>query len=71
MHELYGARAEGAFEESFGDWAGESNEQREAMRCGTWGGNGVFKCFVMAEPKSRTGVVMFTDSDSGWRLLSR
>jgi CubicO group peptidase (beta-lactamase class C family) len=36
-----------------------------------WGDNGVFKCFVMAEPKSRTGVVMFTNSDSGLAIAEQ
>ena len=30
-----------------------------------WGDNGSFKCFVMAEPKSKAGVVMFTNSENG------
>ena len=30
-----------------------------------WGDNGVFKAFVMAEPKSKSGVVMFTNSEKG------
>jgi CubicO group peptidase (beta-lactamase class C family) len=36
-----------------------------------WGDNGVFKCFVMAEPKSRTGVVMFTNSESGLAIAEQ
>lgn len=36
-----------------------------------WGDNGVFKCFVMAEPKSRTGVVMFTNSESGLAIAKQ
>lgn len=30
-----------------------------------WGDNGVFKAFVMAEPKSKSGVVMFANSENG------
>lgn len=30
-----------------------------------WGDNGVFKAFVMAEPQSKSGVVMFTNSENG------
>jgi CubicO group peptidase (beta-lactamase class C family) len=30
-----------------------------------WGDNGVFKAFVMAEPQSKSGVVMFTNSQNG------
>src|SRR5580658_1728263 len=30
-----------------------------------WGDNGSFKCFVMADPKTKSGVVMFTNSEKG------
>jgi CubicO group peptidase (beta-lactamase class C family) len=30
-----------------------------------WGDNGAFKCFVMASPKTKAGVVMFTNSENG------
>jgi CubicO group peptidase (beta-lactamase class C family) len=30
-----------------------------------WGDNGSFKAFVMAEPKSKSGIVMFTNSQKG------
>jgi CubicO group peptidase (beta-lactamase class C family) len=30
-----------------------------------WGDNGEFKCFVMAEPKTKSGVIMFTNSENG------
>lgn len=33
-----------------------------------WGDNGVFKAFVMAEPKSKSGVVMFTNSQKGLEM---
>jgi CubicO group peptidase (beta-lactamase class C family) len=30
-----------------------------------WGDNGSFKCFVVANPRRRSGLVMFTDSENG------
>jgi CubicO group peptidase (beta-lactamase class C family) len=30
-----------------------------------WGDNGSFKCFVMAEPKTKSGIVMFANSENG------
>jgi CubicO group peptidase (beta-lactamase class C family) len=30
-----------------------------------WGDNGSFKCFVIAEPKTKSGVVMFANSENG------
>ncbi len=30
-----------------------------------WGDNGSFKCFVMADPKRKSGVVLFTNSEKG------
>jgi CubicO group peptidase (beta-lactamase class C family) len=33
-----------------------------------WGDNGVFKCFVMADPKSKSGVVMLTNSQNGLKI---
>ena len=33
-----------------------------------WGDNGSFKAFVMAEPKSKSGVVMFTNSEKGLEM---
>jgi len=30
-----------------------------------WGDNGSFKCFVMADPKKKSGVVMFANSENG------
>jgi CubicO group peptidase (beta-lactamase class C family) len=33
-----------------------------------WGDNGSFKAFVMAEPKSKSGVVMFANSENGLEL---
>jgi CubicO group peptidase (beta-lactamase class C family) len=33
-----------------------------------WGDNGAFKCFVMAEPKTKAGVVMFANSENGLEI---
>jgi CubicO group peptidase (beta-lactamase class C family) len=33
-----------------------------------WGDNGAFKGFVMAEPKSKSGVVMFANSQNGLEI---
>lgn len=33
-----------------------------------WGDNGAFKCFVMAEPKTKSGVVMFANSENGLEI---
>jgi CubicO group peptidase (beta-lactamase class C family) len=33
-----------------------------------WGDNGSFKCFVMADPKTKSGVVMFTNSENGLEI---
>lgn len=33
-----------------------------------WGDNGVFKAFVMAEPRSKSGVVMFANSENGLEI---
>jgi CubicO group peptidase (beta-lactamase class C family) len=33
-----------------------------------WGDNGSFKAFVMAEPKTRAGVVMFANSENGLEI---
>jgi CubicO group peptidase (beta-lactamase class C family) len=33
-----------------------------------WGDNGSFKCFVMADPKTRSGVVMFANSENGLEI---
>lgn len=34
-----------------------------------WGDNGVFKGFVMADPKSKSGVVMFANSENGLEIV--
>lgn len=33
-----------------------------------WGDNGAFKCFVMADPKTKSAVVLFTNSQNGLEL---
>ena len=33
-----------------------------------WGDNGVFKAFVMADPKSKSGVVLFANSQNGLEI---
>ncbi|HKN76773.1 MAG TPA: serine hydrolase domain-containing protein [Candidatus Acidoferrum sp.] len=33
-----------------------------------WGDNGAFKCFVIAEPKTKSGVVMFANSENGLEI---
>lgn len=36
-----------------------------------WGDNGVFKAFIMADPKSKSGVVMFANSENGLEIAKR
>jgi hypothetical protein len=33
-----------------------------------WGDNGSFKAFVMADPKAKSGVVMFVNSEKGLEI---
>ena len=33
-----------------------------------WGDNGEFKCFVMADPAAKSGVVMFANSENGLQI---
>ncbi len=33
-----------------------------------WGDNDAFKCFVMAEPRSKSGVVIFANSENGLEI---
>jgi CubicO group peptidase (beta-lactamase class C family) len=35
-----------------------------------WGDNGAFKAFVMADPKSKSGVVMFANSENGLKIAA-
>jgi CubicO group peptidase (beta-lactamase class C family) len=44
-------------------WGIQRTDQSDALW--HWGDNGVFKCFVMAEPKTKSGVVMFANSQNG------
>jgi len=47
-------------------WGIERNGGREWIW--HWGDNGSFKAFVMAEPKTKAGVVMFANSENGLEL---
>lgn len=49
-------------------WGIQRKDGREALW--HWGDNGSFKAFVMAEPKSKSGVVMFTNSQKGLELAT-
>ncbi len=44
-------------------WGVERTDRGDALW--HWGDNGAFKCFVMADPKTKSGVVMFTNSENG------
>ena len=37
----------------------------QGTRLWHWGDNGAFKSFVMADPKTKAGVVMFANSENG------
>jgi CubicO group peptidase (beta-lactamase class C family) len=47
-------------------WGMERNDGRDEIW--PWGDNGAFKAFVMAEPKTKSGVVMFANSENGLAL---
>jgi len=47
-------------------WGIQHNDGRDALW--HWGDNGSFKAFVMAEPKSKSAVVMFTNSQKGLEM---
>lgn len=47
-------------------WGIQRNDGRTVLW--HWGDNGSFKAFVMAEPKSKSGVVMFTNSQKGLEM---
>jgi CubicO group peptidase (beta-lactamase class C family) len=47
-------------------WGIERNDGRDEIW--HWGDNGAFKAFVMAEPKTKSGVVMFANSENGLEL---
>jgi CubicO group peptidase (beta-lactamase class C family) len=44
-------------------WGIQRTDRSEALW--HWGDNGAFKCFVMAEPRTKAGVVMFANSENG------
>ncbi len=47
-------------------WGIQRTDRGEAMW--HWGDNGAFKCFVMAEPRTRSGAVMFANSENGLQM---
>ncbi len=47
-------------------WGIERNDGREEIW--RWGDNGSFKAFVMAEPKTKSGVVVFANGEKGLEL---
>src|SRR5580704_13416510 len=47
-------------------WGIERNDGRDEIW--HWGDNGAFKAFVMAEPKTKSGIVMFANSENGLEL---
>jgi CubicO group peptidase (beta-lactamase class C family) len=47
-------------------WGIQRKDGREELW--HWGDNGSFKAFVMAEPKSKSAVVLFTNSANGLDL---
>lgn len=49
-------------------WGIQRNDGRTMLW--HWGDNGSFKAFVMAEPKSKSGVVMFTNSQKGLEMAN-
>lgn len=44
-------------------WGIQRKDGRDALW--HWGDNGAFKAFVMADPKAKSGVVMFANSENG------
>jgi CubicO group peptidase (beta-lactamase class C family) len=47
-------------------WGIQRTDQGEALW--HWGDNGAFKCFVMAEPQTKSAAVMFANSQNGLQL---
>jgi CubicO group peptidase (beta-lactamase class C family) len=47
-------------------WGIQRTDQGDALW--HWGDNGAFKCFVMAEPRTKSGVVMFANSENGLEI---
>ena len=50
----------------FWGWGIERKDGSDALW--HWGDNGAFKAFVMAKPRSKSGVVMFANSVNGLEL---
>jgi CubicO group peptidase (beta-lactamase class C family) len=47
-------------------WGIQRTDRGEALW--HWGDNGAFKCFVMAEPRTKSGAVMFANSPNGLQI---
>jgi CubicO group peptidase (beta-lactamase class C family) len=47
-------------------WGIQQKDGRKALW--HWGDNGAFKAFVMADPKAKTGAVMFANSADGLKI---
>jgi CubicO group peptidase (beta-lactamase class C family) len=47
-------------------WGIQRNHGKDALW--HWGDNGAFRCFVMADPKAKSGVVMFANSENGLEI---
>jgi CubicO group peptidase (beta-lactamase class C family) len=47
-------------------WGIQRTDRSEALW--HWGDNGAFKCFVMAEPRTKSGAVMFANSENGLQI---
>jgi hypothetical protein len=68
MQNLHKAPAGPIIEESvLGTGVGiQRTDRGEAMW--HWGDNGAFKCFAMAEPRTKSGAVMFANSANGLQM---
>lgn len=49
----------------FGAWDGASSVKDGTDALWHWGDNGSFKAFVMADPKTKSAVVIFANSQNG------
>ena len=47
-------------------WGIQRTDRAEALW--HWGDNGAFKCFVVADPRKRSGAVMFANSENGLKI---
>jgi len=45
-------------------------ETKEGESLWHWGDNGAFKCFMLAYPKQRSGLVLFTNGENGLSIAS-